>query len=238
MGLMIVGIMADLITIPIRWVAIRPTATVCTTWQVMFMNGLTTGIPTHIINTAWTTVSSTILRGRILARIAFCAAGPGLPTRPTFGRPLALGTARRICTTPLDSVVRGTDPPPLIELRRTGYTLVLLPFYSLGVWDEAPSKIYDKDPRRSYILYKYLIDMQENLIEVKRVLKPGGKYIIVVGSNRIRGYLVESWKYLMEIAGRIGFKINTYFASEIIKHFIKVPREERINTDWVIILEK
>ncbi len=104
--------------------------------------------------------------------------------------------------------------------------------------DELLTKIYDKDPRRSYILYKYLIDMQENLIEVKRALKPGGKYIIVVGNNRIRGYLVESWKYLMEIAGRIGFKINTYFASEIIKHFIKVPREERINTDWVIVLEK
>jgi len=54
----------------------------------------------------------------------------------------------------------------------------------------------------------------------------------------MRGYLVESWKYLMEIAERVGFKIHCFFASEIIKHFIKVPREERINTDWVIVLEK
>lgn len=104
--------------------------------------------------------------------------------------------------------------------------------------DDILAKIYEKDPRRSYILYKYLIDMQENLIEVRRVLKPGGKYVIVVGNNKIRGYLVESWKYLMEIAERVGFKINCYFASEIIKHFIKVPREERINTDWIVVLEK
>lgn len=104
--------------------------------------------------------------------------------------------------------------------------------------DNILSKIYQKDPRRSYILYKYLVDMQENLIEVKRVLKPGGKYVIVIGNNKIRGQLVESWKYLMEIAKRIGFKIDCYFASEIIRHFIKVPREERIQTDWVVVLEK
>lgn len=104
--------------------------------------------------------------------------------------------------------------------------------------DALLARIYEKDPRRSYILYKFLIDIQENLIEVRRVLKPGGKYAIVIGNNRIRGNLVESWKYVMEIAERVGFKIHLYFASEIIKHFIKVPREERINTDWVVVLEK
>ncbi|MEW6419079.1 MAG: DNA methyltransferase [Nitrospirota bacterium] len=104
--------------------------------------------------------------------------------------------------------------------------------------DKLLAKIYEKDPRRSFILYKFLIDMQENLIEVRRVLKPGGKYVIVIGNNKMRSYLVESWKYLMEIAEQVGFKIHCYFASEIIKHFIKVPREERINTDWVIVLEK
>lgn len=104
--------------------------------------------------------------------------------------------------------------------------------------DELLARIYEKDPRRSYILYKYLLDMQENLIEVKRVLKPGGKYVIVVGNNKMRGYFVESWKYLMEVAEKVGFKIHLFFASEIIRHFIKVPREERINTDWVVVLEK
>lgn len=42
----------------------------------------------------------------------------------------------------------------------------------------------------------------------------------------------------MPIAEKIGFEIETYFGSEIIKHFIKVPREERINTDWILVLNK
>ena len=104
--------------------------------------------------------------------------------------------------------------------------------------DKVIEEIFLKDKRRAYIAYKYLYDMKLNLIEVYRTLKPGARYIIVVGNNKIKGYLFENWKYLMNIASQIGYKIENYFASEIIKHFIKVPREERINTDWIIVLRK
>jgi len=80
--------------------------------------------------------------------------------------------------------------------------------------------------------------MNENLKEVFRVLKKDGRYIIVIGNNKIRGEIFESWKYLMNLSEKIGFTVENYFGSEIIKHFIKVPREERINTDWIIILKK
>ncbi len=104
--------------------------------------------------------------------------------------------------------------------------------------DSVIKKIFEKDPRRAYIAFKYLDDMQKNLSEVYSVLRDGGRYIIVVGNNRIRGQLFESWKYLMVLAENIGFDIERYFGSEIIKHFIKVPREERINTDWILVLRK
>lgn len=104
--------------------------------------------------------------------------------------------------------------------------------------DNVITKIFGKDRRRAFIIYKYLEDMRKNLEEVFRVLKIGGKYIIVVGNNRVRGELIENWKYIIKLAERIGFKIENYFASEIIKHFIKVPREERINTDWILVLRK
>ena len=112
--------------------------------------------------------------------------------------------------------------------------------HQIGV-EEADSvieKIFEQDPRRAYIAFKYLDDMQKNLSEVYSVLRDGGRYIIVVGNNRIRGQLFESWKYLMALAENIGFNIENYFGSEIIKHFIKVPREERINTDWILVLRK
>ena len=60
----------------------------------------------------------------------------------------------------------------------------------------------------------------------------------MVGNNRIRGEIFENWKYILAIAESVGFSVRNYFGSEIINHFIKVPREERINTDWVIVLEK
>jgi DNA modification methylase len=112
--------------------------------------------------------------------------------------------------------------------------------HSIGILeaDEAIYNIYQKDPRRAYIGYKYLFDMQENLKEVYRVLKPEGRYIIVVGNNKIRGEVFKNWLYIMKMSERIGFNLESFFASEIIKHFIKVPREERIDTDWVLILKK
>ena len=42
----------------------------------------------------------------------------------------------------------------------------------------------------------------------------------------------------MKLSERVGFNVENYFGSEIIKHFIKVPREERIDTDWVLVLQK
>jgi DNA modification methylase len=112
--------------------------------------------------------------------------------------------------------------------------------HKIGVKDAdiALSKIFKKDPRRSYIAFKYLDDMRLNLLEVYKALKKEGRYVVVVGNNKIRGELFENWKYIMELAEKIGFKVESYFASEIIKHFIKVPRAERINTDWIIVFQK
>ncbi len=104
--------------------------------------------------------------------------------------------------------------------------------------DKVISKIFEKDERRAFIAYKFLHDMELNLRECYRVLKNDGRYILVVGNNKIRGELFENWKYIMLLAEKVGFKIEKYFASEIIRHFIKVPREERINTDWIVVLKK
>ena len=104
--------------------------------------------------------------------------------------------------------------------------------------DTVIAKIFEKDRRRAFIAYKYLEDMKSNLAEVHRVLKKGRKYVVVLGNNKIRGQLFENWKYIMEMAEGVGFRLDCYFGSEIINHFIKVPREERIDTDWVVVLQK
>lgn len=62
--------------------------------------------------------------------------------------------------------------------------------------DRIIESIYKLDPRRAFIAYKYLIDMEENLREVQRVLKKKGKYVIVVGNNKIRGFNFENKNYI------------------------------------------
>ena len=104
--------------------------------------------------------------------------------------------------------------------------------------DAVIQSIYETDPRRAYIAYKFMQDMTLNLREVNRVLKRGGRYVLVIGSNLVRGHAFESWRYLRDAAPHLGYSIDTWFVSEIINHFIKVPRKERIEDDIVLVLEK
>ena len=104
--------------------------------------------------------------------------------------------------------------------------------------DAVIQSVYEIEPRRAYIAYKFIQDMMLNLREVNRVLKRGGRYVVVIGSNMVRGHVFESWRYLRDAAPSLGYKIDTWFVSEIINHFIKVPRAERIEDDYIIVLEK
>ena len=114
------------------------------------------------------------------------------------------------------------------ELQRTG----------IASADGVIESIFAVDRRRAGIAGRYVADMVKNLVEVNRVLKPGGKYVLVVGSNMVRGHTFETWRYLREAAPGLGYRIDTWFVSGIINHFIKVPRAERIEDDYVLVLEK
>ncbi len=104
--------------------------------------------------------------------------------------------------------------------------------------DETIAEIYSMDPRRAYIASKYIQDMISNMKEIHRKLKPGRKYVLVIGNNMIRGIRFETWRYLRDVAPSLGFEVETNFISAIINHFIKVPRQERINDDHVLVLKK
>lgn len=105
--------------------------------------------------------------------------------------------------------------------------------------DPILEEIYRTDPRRSFIVYKFFEDMQMHLAEMFRVLKPGSRYCIAIGNNLIRGVEVQSDKILSEIAtSAIGFKLERSFFSKLIRHFIRIPRPERMVGEWILILKK
>ena len=105
--------------------------------------------------------------------------------------------------------------------------------------DPIIEKIYNSDPRRSYIVFKFFEDMKKQLREIYRVLKPGARYCIAIGSNLIRGVEVRSDKILTEIAvADIGFDFERSFFSKLIRHFIRIPRPERMLGEWILVLRK
>lgn len=105
--------------------------------------------------------------------------------------------------------------------------------------DPVLKRIYESDPRRSYIVFKFFEDMKSQLEEIYRVLKPGGRYCIAIGSNLIRGVEVRSDRILSEIAvADIGFELENSFFSKLIRHFIRIPRPERMLGEWILILKK
>lgn len=109
----------------------------------------------------------------------------------------------------------------------------------LGSLDPILKRIYNLDPRRSFITYKFFEDMERQFQEMMRVLRPGARYCVAIGNNLIRGVRVKSHEILAEIAtSRIGFELEKQFFSKLIRHFIRIPRRERMHGEWVLILRK
>lgn len=105
--------------------------------------------------------------------------------------------------------------------------------------DPILEKIYNKDPRRSFIVFKFFEDMRLQLEEIYRVLRPERRYCITIGNNLIRGIEVRSDQILSEIAtSEIGFELETSFFSKLIRHFIRIPRPERMLGEWILVLRK
>ena len=105
--------------------------------------------------------------------------------------------------------------------------------------DPILEKIFNSDPRRSFIVYKFFEDMKDQLAEMYRILKPGSRYCIAIGNNLIRGVEVHSDKILSEIASStIGFELELTFFSKLIRHFIRIPRPERMVGEWILVLKK
>jgi DNA modification methylase len=135
---------------------------------------------------------------------------------------------------------------PLAEAKRThiGTEVVraadyrTLHCYGLPELDAQVERFYAIDQRRAYIVHQYFVDMERNFREVKRVLRSGRNYVVVVGNNIIRGEEVPTHQYLMGVGERAGLEVETYFSSAVIRHYIKVPRKERINEDWVLVFRK
>jgi DNA modification methylase len=104
--------------------------------------------------------------------------------------------------------------------------------------DKVLEEIYRYDKKRSYIVYKYFIDMKKNFLEMKRVLKPRGHYVVAVADNIVRKVAVPTHAFLMDIAQEAGFKVSDHFGSQLMMRPHNMRQSEKMAVEWVMTFQK
>ena len=108
--------------------------------------------------------------------------------------------------------------------------------------DKVIKRIYKEDRQRAAIVSKYFIDMRLVMREIHRVLREGGRLILVVGDNTVCGIRVENHRILADLALRdMGFKMETILVDRIRSRGMITKRHETgglVLDDWVIVLRK
>jgi hypothetical protein len=108
--------------------------------------------------------------------------------------------------------------------------------------DHLIKQVYDRDKEKAGIVSRYFGDMHKAMKEIYRVLKKGGRLILVVGDNTICGLGIENHKILSDIATQeIGFELETILVDAIRSRGMITKRHETgglVPDDWVIVLKK
>ncbi|MFL9837207.1 site-specific DNA-methyltransferase [Flavobacterium sp. ST-75] len=103
------------------------------------------------------------------------------------------------------------------------------------------SNIFEKEKKRAYIVKAYFEDMKNTIQKAYDYLKKGGVYVIVCGTNQIKGEFIDTCSILGEIGVELGFKKELEFKYKIQKHRFKITRHstgKKIDEDKIIVLRK
>lgn len=94
--------------------------------------------------------------------------------------------------------------------------------------------------RRDAVL-SYFDLMEKHFIEAARVMKPGARYVLVVGNSQAAAGVIPVHDCLLHLARRGGLHLEKAFGYRIRRHYMKFPRKGRggiILMDWVITLRR
>ncbi len=101
--------------------------------------------------------------------------------------------------------------------------------------------IAEKDPVRAAIAGAYLNEMQQVLVEVNRVLRPGGYMVLVIANGTIAGEAFYTERYLRILGESLGLEVRLRLIDEIRSRGLMTKRNKTasmITREFVIVFEK
>lgn len=118
-----------------------------------------------------------------------------------------------------------------IALRKTG----------IKEADQLLEEIFKINPSRSFIAANYLLEMNDVFVEMHRVLKEGGYFVLVIGNNKVCGHEFNTQKYLTSMLEKLGFKVMLKLIDDIKSFGLMTKRNKTadlISREWIIVLKK
>ena len=106
--------------------------------------------------------------------------------------------------------------------------------------DELSARVWEKDPKHSFVISNYFRDMQKHFEEARRILKSDSHYVIVVGDCLVNNEVVPVQNLIQQCGELAGFSQVGLFGYEIRNRHMRFPRRGRggiIRYDWVIDFE-
>lgn len=111
--------------------------------------------------------------------------------------------------------------------------------------DKKIQQVFDADKknghRHSYVTFKYFSDMDKHFFQIKKCMRKGVRYVMVVGDSSVSGIYFETADFLIQIAQKNGFRNINQWGYKIKNRYMRFDRKGRggiIKIDQVLSFEK
>jgi hypothetical protein len=104
--------------------------------------------------------------------------------------------------------------------------LTLVPTtWSCSAWlNPTLVRIFEAERKRWFIAYSYFRHMRESIFSLAKLLRPGGTFVIVAGTNTIRNQFIDTFAVLSSFLTDAGLNRVLTFHYELIKQKLKITR--------------
>ena len=107
--------------------------------------------------------------------------------------------------------------------------------------DRRLARLRRRNPLRAHIAAVYLLEMRAAIIELWRVLAPGGHVVFVAGDNHVGGTPFRTSAFLRQMFKSIGFRTRLRLVDAIHSRGLMTKRNKTaalITREWVFLFQK